>query len=87
MVFGTIGLRGAYRNAKRYLVPPKDALHWMRMHIGNMLGSYIGAITAFLVNQSEHIPIPGVFLWLGPTAIIVPIIVMELRKYKPKKLT
>jgi len=45
-----------------------------------MCGSYIGAITAFVVNQSQHIPLPQVVLWLGPTAIIVPIIVMELKK-------
>jgi hypothetical protein len=61
-------------------------MYWLKKHIGNMCGSYIGAITAFVVNQAEHIPLPQVVLWLGPTAIIVPIIVMELKKVKSKAL-
>ncbi len=51
-----------------------------------MLGSYIGAIAAFLVNQMEHIPLPPVIIWLGPAAIIVPIIFMELKKVKTQPL-
>jgi hypothetical protein len=51
-----------------------------------MCGSYIGAITAFVVNQSEHIPLPEIALWLGPTAIITPIIIMELKKVKSNAL-
>ncbi len=51
-----------------------------------MLGSYIGAITAFVVNQAEHIPLPQIVLWLGPAAILVPIIVVELKKVKTQPL-
>jgi uncharacterized membrane protein len=82
LTFGTIGLRGVIKNIGRLLSIPKETLHWLKMHIGNMLGSYIGAITAFVVNQSEHIPLPPIILWLGPTAILVPIIIVELKKVK-----
>ncbi|MBL7934375.1 MAG: hypothetical protein JNM51_01045 [Bacteroidia bacterium] len=84
--FGTMGLWGVIKNTKRLLSKPKETLYWLKMHIGNMLGSYIGAITAFVVNQSEHIPLPPIALWLGPTAILVPIIVVELKKVKTQAL-
>jgi len=81
-VFGVVGTYGVYRNSMKFINGQTETMYWLKKHIGNMCGSYIGAITAFVVNQSEHIPLPQVILWLGPTAIIVPIIVMELKKVK-----
>ena len=81
-VFGTMGLWGVIKNVKRLRRKPKETMYWLKLHIGNMLGSYIGAITAFVVNQAEHIPLPPIVLWLGPAAILVPIIAMELKKIK-----
>ncbi|MBP8034350.1 MAG: hypothetical protein KAZ71_07110 [Bacteroidia bacterium] len=86
LTFGTFGLWGVIKNTQRLLSKPKETLYWLKMHIGNMLGSYIGAITAFVVNQAEHIPLPQIVLWLGPAAILVPIIVVELKKVKSKPL-
>lgn len=82
LTFGGFGLWGVLKNTKRLLSKPKETMYWLKMHVGNMLGSYIGAITAFVVNQSEYIPLPPVVLWLGPAVIIVPIIVVELKKIK-----
>lgn len=81
-VFGVLGLLGVYRNTKLLLKGPKETNYWLKMHIGHMMGSYIGAITAFLVNQTDHIPIHPLILWFGPTVLLVPIIVMEFRKIK-----
>ena len=81
-VFGTMGVWGVYRNVSKFIKGQTETLYWLKKHIGNMCGSYIGAITAFTVNQSEHIPVNPIILWLGPTVIIVPIIVFELRKVK-----
>jgi hypothetical protein len=48
-----------------------------------MLGSYIGAFTAFFVNNNARwIHLPEIIAWLGPTAFITPLIIFELRKYK-----
>lgn len=85
-VFGALGVWGVYRNVSAFIKGPTESLYWLKKHIGNMCGSYIGAITAFTVNQSEHIPLNPIILWLGPTFIIVPIIVFELRKVKSKPL-
>lgn len=85
-VFGSFGLWGVSRNVKRLLHKPKQTMVWLKVHIGNMLGSYIGAITAFVVNQMEHIPLPPIVMWLGPSVILVPIIVIELKKVKTQAL-
>jgi len=85
-VFGTMGLLGVIKNTKSLLQGPKETMYWLKKHIGNMLGSYIGAITAFVVNQSEHIPLPPIALWLVPAAILVPVIIIELRKLKTQPL-
>jgi uncharacterized membrane protein len=85
-VFGSIGVWGVYRNVSGFIKGPNETLYWLKKHIGNMCGSYIGAITAFTVNQSSHIPLNPIILWLGPTAIITPIIVFELKKLKSKPL-
>lgn len=82
LVFGCIGLWGSYTNIKLFLKGPKETLYWYKKHIGNMMGSYIGGVTAFLVNQMEYIPFNPIILWLGPTVIIVPAIIIELKKVK-----
>lgn len=86
LTFGLMGLTGVIRNTRRLLSKPKESMYWLKVHIGNMLGSYIGAITAFVVNQSEHSQLPPIALWLGPTVIIVPIIVVELKKIKTQQI-
>ncbi len=85
-VFGILGIRSVYQNVQRFITKPIDPTHWLQIHIGNMIGSYIGAVTAFLVNQGSHIPIPQVILWLAPTAILTPMIAIEIRKIKSKKI-
>lgn len=80
--FGLIGLRGVQQKVKLYLKGPQEKLFWLKFHIGNMIGSYIAAITAFLVNQSEHIPVHQTILWLGPTVLFVPVIMFEIKKVK-----
>lgn len=82
MIFGSMGLLGVYRNSSRFIKGPTESLYWLKVHIGNMLGSYIGAITAFTVNQSDKIPLHPIILWLGPTAILLPVIVFELKKIR-----
>jgi uncharacterized membrane protein len=86
IVFGMIGSRRVYANVQRLRTRPVDPTHWLQTHIQGMIGSYIGAITAFLVNQSAHIPIPQVILWLAPAAILSPFIAYEVRKIKMKKV-
>ncbi|MGM8365519.1 DUF2306 domain-containing protein [Virgibacillus sp. W0181] len=59
--------------------------NWLAMHIGGMLGSYIGIITAVLVVNGSQIPlvneIPVLWLWFIPTIIGTPIIFIVGRRY------
>jgi len=84
MVFGLIGINGNYGTIKRFRKKLIYKNYWLLAHIGGMLGSYIGAITAFVVNNSRHIPAPDLVLWLGPAALIVPLMMIELKKHKDK---
>jgi uncharacterized membrane protein len=82
LAFGLIGLNIAYRNMMVLIKIPKQSNYWLKIHVGNMMGSYIGAITAFLVNQADKIPVHPSLLWLAPTLIILPVMIMEMKKIK-----
>ncbi len=63
--------------------------NWLGSHIGGMLGSYIGIVTATIVVNVPKIPIlnelPPLLFWLLPTIIGTPLIFKVGKKYKPKK--
>lgn len=83
LVFGSIGMRNVGQNIRLFIKKTIDPTFWLQRHISGMVGSYIGAITAFLVNQGHNIKfIPEVVLWLAPTAILTPLIIIEIRKLK-----
>ncbi len=86
LVFGLFGLLSVRTNLKLFINGPKETLYWYKKHIGHMMGSYIGAFTAFLVNQTPHIPIHPTLLWFLPTLIIMPVMVMEMKKVKSKPI-
>jgi hypothetical protein len=80
--FGLLGLRSGYTNVNRLRGKVNISNYWLLTHIGGMLGSYIGAITAFLVNNNRWIGMPQVVAWLAPTIILVPFIIYELGRHK-----
>jgi hypothetical protein len=84
LVFGVIGVRSNYITYQRLRKKLVYKNYWLLAHIGGMLGSYIGAITAFTVNNGRWIPAPGVVLWLGPTVFLVPLIIFEINKHQKK---
>ncbi|WP_036659570.1 hypothetical protein [Paenisporosarcina sp. HGH0030] len=63
--------------------------NWLRIHIGGMLGSYIGIFTATLVVNIHRIPLlnelPVLIFWFLPTIIGTPIIFKIGKKYRPAK--
>ena len=82
LIFGAFGLLSVRTNIKLLTQKPKETLYWLKKHIGHMMGSYIGALTAFLVNQTEYIPINSTLLWFLPTLIILPVMRIEMKKIK-----
>ncbi len=87
LIFGVFGLLSVRTNIKLFMQKPKETLYWLKKHIGHMMGSYIGALTAFLVNQTDHLPfINPTLLWFLPALIIVPVMRMEMKKVKSKPI-
>jgi hypothetical protein len=82
ITFGFVMLRGVRSDFKRFTVPPTEKNHWLFSHISGMIGGYIATITAFTVQNIEMNPswVP----WLAPTAILVPFLVMTIKKFKNK---
>lgn len=65
-VFGSIGVLSAIRDLRIFRKPEQLRMHWLRMHLGNMLGAYIASFTAFLVVNQFF---PPLISWLAPTVI------------------
>lgn len=84
LVFGALGLRGNYLNIKRLRGYVDYSNYWLLAHLSGMLASYIGAITAFLVNNNRWIHMPNLIAWLGPAILLVPLIFYEVNRVKKK---
>ena len=84
IVFGAIGIRLNYVTINRLRGYVEYSNYWLLAHIGGMLGSYIGAITAFLVNNNRWIHMPNVVAWLSPTVLLVPFLIFELKRNRKK---
>lgn len=85
-VFTLIFLSGTWTDVRHLLLKRSagDLLsggRWLRLHIGRILGSYIAAVTAFLVNVQ---PFGSTLLnWLLPTAVGTCLAVYYGRRYAP----
>jgi uncharacterized membrane protein len=62
-VFGIVGIIFAIRNLMAYRNTEKLKANWLKMHLGNMMGGYISAFTAFVVVNQFF---PPLINWLGP---------------------
>jgi hypothetical protein len=84
-VFTVIFIAGLARDLKLYTQKAKPIKTYLLSHIGNMLGSYIAAVTAFVVvNYSGHIS--PLILWLGPTVIGSPLIAIYITRHAKKMI-
>jgi len=85
LVFGLLGLNANRQSIKRLRGNVEHSNYWLLAHIGGMLGSYIGAVTAFMVNNNNRfIHLPQIVAWLGPAVLLVPLIIYEVNKFKKK---
>ncbi len=91
MVFGGISIFLIVSNTRENVMlmqkqelPP---LAWLRRHIGMMIGTYIAAITAFVVVNASlfsSLRIPSWLPWLLPSIVLGPMIGYFIRKYTVK---
>ena len=84
IVFGLIGMRLAFSQLKSFIWKPKEKMFWWYTHLGNFIGSYIAAWSAFsAVTLSQYFG-NAWYVWLWPTIIGVPAIVLTSGYYKRK---
>jgi len=85
VIFGMLGMRLALVQLKSFVWKPTEKMFWWYTHLGYFIASYIAAWTAFsVVTLSATYKTAGIFLWLWPTAIGVPAIVLTTAYYKRK---
>ena len=85
VVFGILGMRLAATEILKFLRKPTDRMFWWYTHLGNFIGSYIAAWTAFsAVTLGPYFHTASIFVWLWPTAIGVPAIFLTVGYYKRK---
>jgi uncharacterized membrane protein len=83
IVFGSIGSAFLISDIRSFITPPAEKMHWWFTHIGSMGGSYISAVTAFVVVNIE-LPQYNWVLWILPAAIGSVLIARTIKKYKAK---
>jgi uncharacterized membrane protein len=83
IMFALIGSSFLVADVRNFTHPPKEKMHWWYSHISSMGGSYISAVTAFVVVNIE-LPQYNWILWILPGVIGGIIIGRTIRKYKAK---
>jgi hypothetical protein len=83
-VFGVIGVLSGWTDLRYWLRAPKERLHWWYEHMGDMFGTCIAALTAFVVQNAPRLGLGKLSLvvWLAPTAVLLPVLVLWQRQYR-----
>jgi hypothetical protein len=84
--FSLIGLVNGGSQLFYWRRVPTHPMHWWFQHMGSMMGSCIAATTAFLVVNSGRIGFEtfALAVWLTPTVIGTPAIIIWTAYYKRK---
>lgn len=87
VTFGSLGLLFVRQDFKNYKNKSTIKNYWLIGHLQRMTGSFIAALTAFLVVNAKYFPdqIPSFLYWLLPTIILTPLITKWSEKYEVKK--
>jgi hypothetical protein len=84
IVFGFIGMRAAGAEMWSFVRKPTEKMFWWYTHLGNFIGSYIAAWTAFSAVTLTRFFGSTWYVWLWPTIIGVPAIALTTAYYKRK---
>jgi uncharacterized membrane protein len=84
VIFGFIGMRAAAGQLISFVRKPKEKMFWWYTHLGYFIGSYIAAWSAFSVVTLTRVIGNHWYVWLWPTIIGVPAIVVTTAYYKRK---
>ena len=82
LIFGLLGMRLAFVQLLSFVRKPRERMFWWYTHLGNFIGSYIAAWSAFSVTAIAAVAGQHVILWLWPTLVGVPAIVLTTAYYQ-----
>ncbi len=82
VLFGFVGMRAAGGQMWSFVRKPKEKMFWWYTHLGNFLGSYIAAWSAFSVVTLPHLLGNHLWLWVWPAAVGTPAIALTTAYYK-----
>jgi len=82
LVFGLLAAKGAISDMRSFSAGAKIKMGWWYAHMEGMLVSYIAALTAFSAVNFESFP--RAIVWLWPTAVGAPIIMIWTSYYRRK---
>jgi hypothetical protein len=82
VVFGFIGMRISGSQLWSFVLKPKEKMFWWYSHLGNMIGSYIAAWSAFSAVTLSRVFGNEWYVWLWPSIVGVPAIFMTIAYYK-----
>jgi hypothetical protein len=69
---------------RSFVRKPTEKMFWWYTHLGNMIGSYIAAWSAFSVVTLSRYLGDAWYVWLWPTIVGVPAIVLTTAYYRRK---
>ena len=84
IVFGLIGMSLAVGQMKNFLWKPTEKMFWWYTHLGNMIGSYIAAWSAFSVVTLTRVIGNHWYVWLWPSMVGIPAISLTTAYYRRK---
>jgi hypothetical protein len=84
IVFGLIGMRLASVQLISFVRKPKEKRFWWYSHLSLFIGSYIAAWSAFSAVTLSRVFGNEWYVWLWPSIVGVPAIVVTVAYYKRK---
>jgi hypothetical protein len=84
VVFGLIGMRLASVQLYSFVRKPKEKMFWWYSHLSYFIGSYIAAWSAFSAVTLTQVFGHQWYVWLWPSIVGIPAIVLTTAYYKRK---
>jgi hypothetical protein len=84
VVFGVIGMSASAKQMLSFVWKPKEKMFWWYTHLGNFIGSYIAAWSAFSVVTLGPMLGNHWYVWLWPVMVGVPSIAITTAYYQRK---
>ena len=84
ILFGALGIRASGMHLLSFVRKPADNMFWLYKHFQHFIASYVAAWTAFSTVTLSQLFGHTMWLWIWPSAIGVPAIVLTTGYYKRK---